>query len=141
MSIINDLKYIINDYIIMLIITNGCRRCAVLPEQVNPAAHSSRRSPLPNRPPPPRLSRPPNRLSPHLTFENVATVTESTPLLAALAAMMEHRISALPVIDADGRPVAVNTQRCGFGAGCGQTERVEGDERGGRNRRGDWGGM
>nr|QFR39802.1 5' AMP-activated protein kinase gamma subunit [Azumapecten farreri] len=41
------------------------------------------------------------------TYNNVITATTDTPLFKALNMFVEHRISALPVLDADGRVVNI----------------------------------
>nr|WUG45402.1 AMPKgamma [Argopecten irradians] len=41
------------------------------------------------------------------TYDNVVTANRDTPLFKALNMFVEHRISALPVLDADGRVVNI----------------------------------
>lgn len=41
------------------------------------------------------------------TYENLATVTPDMPIIKALKLFVEHRVSALPVLDEDGRAVDI----------------------------------
>lgn len=36
------------------------------------------------------------------TYKNICTVTEDTPIITALNYFVEHRVSALPILDASG---------------------------------------
>lgn len=41
------------------------------------------------------------------TFDNIATVKSDTPVIQALRLFVTRRVSALPVVDSDGRPVDI----------------------------------
>lgn len=41
------------------------------------------------------------------TFENVETATEDTTIIAALDKFLERRVSALPIVDEEGRLVDI----------------------------------
>lgn len=41
------------------------------------------------------------------TYENIATVTQNTPLIQALDMFIERRVSALPVVDAKGKVIDI----------------------------------